>query len=75
MRLPGCSSMTMVTGKNKGSELLYDAATQQPGRDVPAAARRVTYSAAPWLSTREEPPLSINDAIIPESELFSGYMQ
>ena len=26
-------SMTMVTGKNKGSELLYDAATQQSGRD------------------------------------------
>ena len=32
-RLPRCSSMTKVTGKNKGSELLYDAATQKPGRD------------------------------------------
>jgi hypothetical protein len=66
--------MTKVTGKNKGSELLYDAATQQPGRDD-LLLRAFTYSAAPWLSTREEPPLSINDAIKPESELFSGYMQ
>ena len=66
--------MTNVTGKNKGSELLYDAATQQPGR-YDLLLRAFTYSAAPWLSTREEPSLSINDAIIPESELFSEYMQ